>query len=209
MFQNPILETLSISGPKMMSSFHAIIISLLLYVGSSKNPSLNWALGILLFASAMLTWTLAEYTLHRYVFHFIKDDSKLVKAFHYTLHGYHHQVPDDANRLFMPPLPAIIILSLFLGFFYLLMQDLSWIFLAGFDTGYLLYSWVHYSVHTRKGPSFLKPLWKHHYLHHYKYPEKAFGVSSRLWDRIFYTMPPQGPSGPSNVKVSWLIVFSQ
>jgi len=201
MFRNPILETLSISGPNMMTSFHLFVISLLLYTGSQKNPSLNLSQGILLFVSAMLTWTLAEYMLHRYVFHFIREDSKLVKAFHYTLHGYHHQQPDDANRLFMPPLPATIILSLFLGLFYLLMQDLSWIFLAGFDTGYLLYSWVHYSVHTRKGPSFLKPLWKHHYLHHYKYPGKAFGVSSRLWDRIFHTMPPQGPSGPSEVKV--------
>ncbi len=201
MFKNPILEFLSISGPIMMTTFHSLIISLLLYMSAVKNPYLSLAQGVLVFGLAMLSWTFAECILHRYVFHFIKEDSKLVKAFQYTPHGYHHHVPDDANRLFMPPVPVTLILSLFLGIFYLLMQDLSWIFLAGFDTGYMLYSWVHYSVHTRKGPSFLKPLWKHHYLHHFKYPEKAFGVSSRLWDRVFHTMPPEGPSGPREVKV--------
>jgi len=28
-----------------------------------------------------------------------------------------------------------------------------------------------------------------HAIHHYKYPEKAFGVSSPLWDFVFGTLP--------------------
>ncbi|MDZ7659917.1 sterol desaturase family protein [Fodinibius sp.] len=33
--------------------------------------------------------------------------------------------------------------------------------------------------------------YRHHTLHHYKYPDKAFGVSTTLWDRVFGTMPPE------------------
>ena len=32
----------------------------------------------------------------------------------------------------------------------------------------------------------------HHHLHHHVYEEKAFGVSSPIWDFIFGTLPPKG-----------------
>ena len=151
MFKNPILEFLSISGPIMMTTFHSLIISLLLYMSAVKNPYLFLAQGVLVFGLAMLTWTFAECVLHRYVFHFIKEDSKLVKDFHYTPHGYHHQVPDDANRLFMPLVPATLILSLFLGLFYLLMQDLSWIFLDRLRHGiYALFLGAQFSAYPQR-----------------------------------------------------------
>jgi sterol desaturase/sphingolipid hydroxylase (fatty acid hydroxylase superfamily) len=35
----------------------------------------------------------------------------------------------------------------------------------------------------------MKALWRNHHLHHYKAPEKGFGVSSVLWDVVFGTVP--------------------
>ncbi|MGB3618930.1 MAG: sterol desaturase family protein, partial [Catalinimonas sp.] len=32
-------------------------------------------------------------------------------------------------------------------------------------------------------------LWVHHSIHHFKDDERAFGVSSPLWDWVFGTMP--------------------
>lgn len=190
MYKNPVLEFFSLSGPITMSIFHLSLISILIYTGVQRTGISQRIVLVPLFLGAFFTWTLAEYLLHRYVFHFTRENSRFVRALHYALHGYHHQEPKDANRLFMPPFPAMILLSLFFGLFYLLMDNYAWIFLAGFESGYLVYAFFHYGIHTRKAPKYFHKLWKHHALHHFKYPEKAFGVSTRFWDRVFHTMPP-------------------
>ncbi len=184
---------LSISGPKMMIPFHLIIISLLLYRGTETTIlEEGYLLPISLFAGGFVTWTLAEYLLHRYIFHFVRDSPTIMKI-HYALHGYHHTAPRDNKRLFMPPVPVSIMLLIFWGMFYLPFGSGVWFFLPGFELGYLGYALIHYSTHTitaNQAPALLRPLWIHHALHHYKYPDKAFGVSNRFWDRVFGTMPP-------------------
>ncbi len=190
MYKNPILEALSISSPQMMIPFHLILILIVLYVGITNEYLDNIYFGVLTFLGGMVFWTFAEYVLHRWVFHY-ENDWKIVKAFHFAVHGYHHDVPRDSKRLFMPPVPAFLILVLFFGLFYLVMGEVAYFFLPGFELGYLFYSMVHYSVHTSKPPKFSKKLWKHHSLHHYKYPDLAFGVSNTFWDRVFGTMPPK------------------
>jgi 4-hydroxysphinganine ceramide fatty acyl 2-hydroxylase len=57
-----------------------------------------------------------------------------------------------------------------------------------------MYISLHYAEHRFKAPRFgpLNRLWKFHMLHHYKYAEdKAFGVSTNLWDAVFGTLPPK------------------
>lgn len=189
MFSNPVLEVLSLSGPVMMTSFHVTVATTLLYLGRAADPGGSWMEIVGYFAIGMLTWSLAEYFMHRYVFHFV-NEWKWVKQFHFAMHGYHHNVPHDHNRLFMPPVPAALFLLAFGGIFSLFLGSKTYYFLPGFEIGYLLYASIHYLVHTRvpKHPYF-KKLWLHHANHHYKTPEKAFGVSSQLWDRVFRTMP--------------------
>lgn len=189
MYENPIMEFLSISGPKMMITYHLIIICTLLIIGiRTLYPANSWLLLIGIFVSGLIIWSITEYIMHRFIFHFERDN-KIVKAFHFAMHGYHHEKPNDENRLFMPPVPATLFLLVFFALFYLIIGVYAWIFLPGFELGYLLYSFIHYSIHTRKAPMPLKDLWHHHILHHYKTPEKAYGVSSRFWDRVFRTMP--------------------
>jgi sterol desaturase/sphingolipid hydroxylase (fatty acid hydroxylase superfamily) len=76
-------------------------------------------------------------------------------------------------------------------FFSLLFGKLTFIFLAGFILGYLVYANIHFYIHLHRPIKRFSFFWRHHSLHHYKYPDKAFGVSSPLWDIIFGTMPPR------------------
>lgn len=190
MFKNPVMELLSISGPKMMVTYHLIVISAVLGIGFYKllpdGYSVWQILGV--FFGAIFVWSIAEYFMHRYLFHYV-NDNKYVKGFHYAMHGYHHEQPNDTNRLFMPPVPASLFLLAFFGIFYLIMGKFAWAFLPGFEFGYLMYSFTHYSIHTRKAPKGREKLWHNHLIHHYKEPEKAFGVSSIMWDKVFHTLP--------------------
>jgi len=90
----------------------------------------------------------------------------------------------------MPPvMSTLITVGLFYGFS-ALMGDLVYGFLPGFLVGYTLYLGVHYMVHAYQPPrNFWKVFWVHHGIHHYKQPERAFGVSSPLWDLILGSMP--------------------
>jgi len=86
--------------------------------------------------------------------------------------------------------------SVLFGIFYLIFSLLgyptyTWAFFPGFFLGYLLYSFLHRATHVIKPPKNFKFLWTHHSLHHYKYPNKAFGVSNTFWDHVFGTMPPK------------------
>ncbi len=189
MYRNPVLELLSVSGPKMMIVFHVLIATSLLYTGWQLAPDpVAWKVASF-FVAGVLTWSLAEYLMHRYVFHF-EGENKIIRAVHYAMHGYHHEVPHDHKHLFMPPVPALFILALFFGVFYLVLWENTWFFLPGFEMGYLVYSLIHYTIHRRVPKNrFLNKLWLHHANHHYKNPDKSFGVSSQFWDRIFGTLP--------------------
>jgi sterol desaturase/sphingolipid hydroxylase (fatty acid hydroxylase superfamily) len=108
----------------------------------------------------------------------------------YKIHGIHHEFPKDKDRLAMPPLLSVTIATVLLLLLRLIMGDLVFAFLPGFLVGYSSYLAVHYMVHAFQPPkNFLKMLWVHHSVHHYKEGEKAFGVSSPLWDHVFRSMP--------------------
>jgi sterol desaturase/sphingolipid hydroxylase (fatty acid hydroxylase superfamily) len=140
-------------------------------------------------------WTLTEYVMHRFVFHFHAKSPGLQKIF-FMFHGVHHYQPQCKTRLVMPPVVSIPLAVLFYGIFYLLVDRLlgtpSWVapLFAGFILGYLIYDMIHYATHhfpMRSG--YLKFLKRYHMQHHFKTPDERFGVSSPLWDKVFGTMP--------------------
>jgi sterol desaturase/sphingolipid hydroxylase (fatty acid hydroxylase superfamily) len=188
MYNNPVLELLSKSGPRMMATYHLLLSTILLYVGYLVNPDLKFKQAIAWFVGGFSLWTLAEYILHRYLFHF-KSKTKWGKAFHFAMHGYHHDHPHDYDRLFMPPVPASLFLLVFFLLFKIFAGSMVWFFLPGFELGYLLYSYIHYTVHVQVKPKNFEKLWLHHSMHHYRFPNKAYGVSTRFWDKVFGTMP--------------------
>jgi sterol desaturase/sphingolipid hydroxylase (fatty acid hydroxylase superfamily) len=192
LFQNSHLEQLTKTHPLVIWGMYVPLIGFLLYY-SHVAKQLAWYQLVIVFLGGIFFWTLFEYLMHRFVFHFMAE-SERGKKIVYLIHGNHHQYPRDRERLFMPPVPSLIIASVI---FLLLLLPASLLgiseyvfsFFAGFIFGYLLYGSMHYAIHAWNPPfKWMKPLWRNHHLHHYKEEEKGFGVSSTLWDHVFGTM---------------------
>src|SRR4030042_6550581 len=136
----------------------------------------------------LFVWTLTEYTLHRFVFHF-QPKSQLGKKLHFIFHGVHHDYPSDSKRLVMPPSVSLPLAALFY-FLFKVILGVSFVapFFVGFLIGYLFYDVSHYAIHHFNMHS---KIWlavkNHHMKHHYQDPAKGFGVSTPLWDIIIGT----------------------
>jgi 4-hydroxysphinganine ceramide fatty acyl 2-hydroxylase len=141
-----------------------------------------------LFIGGIAVWTLAEYLLHRFVFHF-NAKSEFGKKIHFIFHGVHHDYPSDSKRLVMPPSVSIPLAVLFFFIFRLIFgESLMLPFFAGFILGYLIYDISHYAIHHFNMHSkFWLAIKNHHMLHHYQDEYKGYGVSSPFWDYVFRT----------------------
>jgi len=140
-------------------------------------------------------WSFAEYTLHRFVFHF-HPKSDWGKRLVFLFHGIHHAQPQCKTRLVMPPAVSIPMAIIFYFLFSVVVEGLlakpDWVdpMVAGFMIGYLVYDLIHYATHhypIRGGV--MKSLKRHHMKHHFKEPNLRFGVSSTVWDHAFGTLP--------------------
>lgn len=188
LFKNPILERLTHTHIALpITLFLLYGLSLLLW--SIYSIQLNPLLTVGLFFAGLFFFTFVEYAIHRFIFH-MRTHTKLRKNIQHKFHGVHHNYPKDKDRLAMPPIVSIFIATILLFGFKLFMGDYVFGFLPGFLFGYAGYLFVHYIVHAFHIPNnFFKVLWVHHAIHHYKSDNRAFGVSSPLWDYIFRTMP--------------------
>src|SRR4029077_10581002 len=96
----------------------------------------------LAYGAGFLVWTLSEYLLHRFLFHYEPSVPWLQRAW-YLIHGVHHEQPQCKTRLVMPPILSIPLAFLFYGLFALVVGALFRLPLlvgpsfAGFLTGYL------------------------------------------------------------------------
>lgn len=145
------------------------------------------------FIAGLFLWTLGEYTLHRFLFHYQAKGEKAERIF-FLFHGVHHAQPQDKTRLVMPFPVSIPLALVFYGLFYLVLAVIlevpHWVnpLMAGFLVGYLAYDLIHYATHhftMRRG--YWKYIKRYHMAHHYKSPATRYGVSSPLWDWVFRT----------------------
>lgn len=187
LFKSDILEALSKTHPFVIYGIYFPVIFYLLYYGNTYRGLAVWA-ETGLFIGGVMFWSFFEYMMHRYLFHMIVEGERSQK-FVYTMHGVHHEYPRDRDRLFMPPIPSLVVSSIIFSLMYFAMGRYAFAFFPGFLFGYLLYGSMHYAIHAFAPPKFLKALWRNHHLHHYKTPDKGFGVSSVLWDIVFGTVP--------------------
>jgi 4-hydroxysphinganine ceramide fatty acyl 2-hydroxylase len=140
-----------------------------------------------LFILGIFIWTFVEYIMHRFVFHYAPPDKPWAQRMHFIFHGVHHDYPSDAKRLVLPPSVSIPLATIFYFLFEAILPvNYIFGFFPGFILGYLFYDISHYAIHHF---NFKGNLWKkikqHHMLHHYQDPDKGYGVSSPLWDKIF------------------------
>lgn len=187
-FENPVLERLTRTHIALPVTIFIIISVGLIYYGLTYG-----FIGVLeaigLFFLGWFIFSLMEYAAHRFIFH-MDTDTPVKARIQYTFHGNHHEYPKDKERLAMPPIVSVLIASFLFFVFKLIFGPLVFGVVAGVLFGYALYLLVHYAVHAYAPPkNFLKTLWVHHSIHHYKDPEVAYGVSTPLWDYLLGTMP--------------------
>ncbi len=187
LFQSPFLEMLTKTHPLVIWGMYLPIMGFMLY-HSNTDLSFSITRVILTFFAGMFFWTFFEYIAHRFLFH-MSARSERAKKIVYTLHGNHHHYPRDRQRLFMPPVPSIILASIIFSIMYLFIRQYAFMFFPGFIFGYLMYGSMHYAIHAWNPPfKWMKPLWRNHHLHHYKNEHNGYGVSSTIWDHVFGTM---------------------
>ena len=152
----------------------------------------SWRRDSLLIGLGVLSWTLIEYGLHRFIFHY-DARSAFGRRLLYAAHLSHHEHPRATDRLF-----SSLLISLPIAMVYLLLAWLatgsfhaaSYIFL-GLTAGYFGYEWLHFQAHHRRPRLRLfKYLKKYHLLHHHETPELRFGVTSPLFDMLLGTFRP-------------------
>lgn len=195
LFQSDLLEFFTHISPITILIIWVPVVAYGIYQGFVQflqNQIILVTAGFLL---GVFLWTLAEYLLHRFLFHF-KPQNKSQERLAFLFHGVHHAQPKIKTRLVMPPVLSIPLGAVFFGLFWLVFTQAlnapAWIgpVFAGFITGYLIYDIMHYATHhfpMRSG--IWKQLKRLHMQHHYKHPDLLFGVSSPLWDYIFRTLP--------------------
>jgi sterol desaturase/sphingolipid hydroxylase (fatty acid hydroxylase superfamily) len=143
---------------------------------------------VALIVLGLFVWTITEYTLHRFIFHF-EPKSEFGKKLHFIFHGVHHDYPNDSRRLVMPPSVSLPLAAIFYVLFTLIL-GLEFVspFFVGFLFGYLFYDLTHYAIHHfNMHNKFWLAIKNHHMKHHYQDPAKGFGVSTPLWDIIIGT----------------------
>ena len=145
----------------------------------------------------LCSWSLFEYVMHRFIFHY-DARSRLGRKFLYHAHVSHHEDPLAKSQI-----SASLILGLPIGAVYWPLAwavtgswvAASWMFI-GLAAGFFSYKWVHFQCHHRRSRfRLLRYLRHYHLLHHFKTPGLRFGVTSPLFDLVFgtFSAPSQRP----------------
>jgi sterol desaturase/sphingolipid hydroxylase (fatty acid hydroxylase superfamily) len=187
MFESNFLEAFSRVHFSVPIIIYLPVIVYLLYLSIAVYNSAPLTI-VGLFLAGTAFWSLTEYILHRYIFHF-PAKSKFGKKIHFIFHGVHHDYPSDSKRLVMPPSVSIPLAVIFYFVFLLIFgQELMLPFFAGFILGYLFYDITHYAIHHfNMRNKFWLAIKNHHMLHHFQDEYKGYGVSTPFWDIIFRT----------------------
>ncbi|KAJ3291750.1 fatty acid alpha-hydroxylase [Blyttiomyces sp. JEL0837] len=161
------------------------LLSYSLQVNSALSVGFHFAVGV-------FCWTLIEYSLHRFLFH-IDDylpDNRVAITLHFLLHGIHHFLPMDRQRLVMPPVLGLTLSSFFVVLFRAIFPTYMYYgVMAGAFFGFQGYDMIHYYLHHGR-PAFehLREMKTYHLDHHYKNANLGYGITSKLWDYVFGTL---------------------
>lgn len=187
MFENDFLERFTKVHFSVPLLLYVPFVIYFLYQAGIDNSLVWWQIPAY-FLLGVLVWSVTEYVMHRFVFHY-EPPGKWGKRLHFIFHGVHHDYPNDSKRLVMPPSVSIPLALLFyFGFKNLFGATLVAPFFAGFLVGYLFYDMLHYAVHhVNSNNKIFIALKTHHLKHHFKEPNLGYGVSSPLWDVVVGT----------------------
>ncbi|MGH0037279.1 MAG: sterol desaturase family protein [Myxococcota bacterium] len=172
------------------------------------SPTLtSLSIGLLAAAAGLLAWPALEYLIHGVLCHRYRT---LVGPFHWGHHRNPHGV--FTSPVAWVPLAAIIwvLAALTAG------AVLGSLFVLGLLAGFARYEWVHYRFHFREPRSERERMLRaHHLAHHFRNPRMYQGVTTRVFDRAFGTLPAEWRedyarvadrpplAGPSNLRATY------
>jgi sterol desaturase/sphingolipid hydroxylase (fatty acid hydroxylase superfamily) len=185
MFESRLLDKLSRVHPAVVPIIFVPAIVVFSVLALERLTVLEW-IGCAIGGYAF--WTVSEYAIHRFVFHF-EPEKGIGARLHWIIHGVHHDHPNDPLRLVMPPSVSVPLSALFFGLFWLVLPlGAAFGVASGFFAGYLAYDMTHYYVHHRMPKSALgRKLRELHMRHHFQDHTKGYGISAPWWDVVFRT----------------------
>ncbi len=152
------------------------------------------------FAAGLVLWTIAEYLLHRFIFHFTPR-TPLQERIAFLMHGVHHAQPRVKTRLVMPLMVSVPLALLFYLLFSVVVSrfmSAPWLtgpLFAGFVIGYVCYDLIHYTLHHVQFKSGIGKFLRNHHMRHHTEWDSRFGVSTPFWDHVFGTEPAKSGAG--------------
>jgi len=171
--------------------FYAVIVVLLLATTITAS-GISKSRIVILLTLGFLSWGLIEYILHRFVFH-LDTTSLFGRNLLNTSHLAHHENPRAMDDLFANLRMSVPIASAYFLIAWMILGTrvaASYLFL-GLVAGYFSYEWLHFQAHHgRSRLPVLRYLKKYHLLHHYRTPNRRFGVTSPFFDFFFGTFSP-------------------
>lgn len=152
------------------------------------------------FLAGLILWTITEYLLHRFIFHFTPR-TPLQKRISFLIHGVHHAQPRVKTRLVMPPMVSVPLAVLFYLLFTMVVSyfiGAPWLtgpLFSGFVIGYVCYDLTHYALHHVQFKGGIGKFLRTHHMRHHTEWDSRFGVSTPLWDHVFRTEPSKKMAG--------------
>lgn len=184
LFRSARLERLTVVSLGAFVALWAVLLPAIAVTGALTALTL-WAVPLAI--GGAIVWSVTEYALHRFVFHF-EPRSPVLKRAVFVIHGNHHASPNDPLRNLMPPIVSIPVgLLVWAGSLAVFGPAGTW-FLFGFMVGYVAYDLVHFACHQfpMKGRIGRK-LKAHHMRHHHIKVGGNYAITGVIWDRMFAT----------------------
>ncbi len=173
--------------------------------GARRNQEEKLMLSPLSFAFGALSWSVVEYSLHRFLGHGPRtkrpDGRRSIWDGDF---GSEHQAHHTDTRYFSPTanklkLAVVVVPALAATGSILLGPRRGISFALGFGAAYAGYEILHRRTHTH-APRGAYSRWarRHHLQHHFTNPKQNHGVTSPLWDHVFGTEGARGriPGSP-------------
>jgi sterol desaturase/sphingolipid hydroxylase (fatty acid hydroxylase superfamily) len=174
-------------------------VSLSIQLQSLHAPSVALAA-----VAGVMTWSLAEYLLHRFLGH---DRRTMPNPFGHE-HTRHHSEGDYFAPTWKKALVSLVAVPVISALVALAVGPaLGLIYAVAFVSMYVTYEWLHRRMHTHRGVGvYGRFVRRHHFHHHFGNPRKNHGVTSPIWDLAFGTFEAPGRIRvPAKLKMSWLV----
>ena len=181
LFKTAWLEKLTVVSAFWFIASWSVLLPLIALAGWGAVGPLA---GAALFVAGLIVWSLFEYAVHRFVFHWHPKQS-VAKWLVFVMHGNHHTQPNDPLRNLMPLVLSVpIAASVWAACVAVMGSPGTWLFL-GWISGYVAYDLVHYACHQWPMRGRWSALKRHHMRHHHVDPEANYAITGVFWDRVF------------------------